>query len=132
MNKTKTKTKTNFQKNRTPNTTTILLIITIVGFGLLFWPGNAQAAPLAGANADMDQVAYDNAAVFTGETTDANDVDINDVQLCGNAVNDDLYFGMNYVFDQLVVKYSTACSAGHVGPWEYYDTDTTWKTLTAT
>lgn len=44
---------------------------------------SAKAVPLAGANADMDQVAADNAGVFTDETADANSVGVNDVQICG-------------------------------------------------
>ena len=99
-------------------------------FFILLSP-DAHAAPLAGANANMDQVASSTAATYQDYATEANDVTTDDVKLCGNQIDEALYLGMNYVFDRIIVTYATACGAGHVGIWEYYN-GSTWASLTVT
>lgn len=106
-------------------------IVLFAGFVFVFNAPSADAAPLSGVNADMDQVAYDNGGVFTGYTTAANEVTTNDVPVCGASVNDALYLGMTYIFDQIAVKYDTACAGGHAGVWEYYN-GSSWGSLTVT
>ncbi len=103
---------------------------TLFFFGLaLFQIQTASATPLASANADLNQAAYDNGGTFTSETTDANNTTSNDVQLCGDTTNDALYLGMNYIFDMVRVNYGTACPGAHAGTWEYWN-GSAWSSLT--
>jgi len=93
-----------------------------IGQALIFRPGHTfslyavkLAERIAGA------IAAD-AAVYTDELEAANEATINDMQLSPAvpALNDAYYFGYNYPFTKLTVKYSTAATAG-VLTWEYWN-----------
>lgn len=103
------------------------LVFLICLLGMFFLAKEVSATPLSGANANLDSFKYDNGGTFTTATTAANDATTNDFQICGDAINDAAYFGMNYVFDQIKIKYDTACATGTV-VWEYYN-GTSWASL---
>jgi len=101
-----------------------------IGTALIFRPGHTfslyavkLAERIAGA------IAAD-AAVYTDELEAANEATINDMQLspAAPAANDAYYFGYNYPFTKLTVKYSVAATAG-VLTWEYYTTGAAWAAL---
>lgn len=101
-----------------------------IGTALIFRPGHTfslyavkLAERLAGASAD-------DGGAYTDETEAANEATINDMQLAPAvpAVNDAYYFGYEYPFTKLTVKYSTAATAGTVA-WEYRTTAAAWAAL---
>jgi len=108
------------------------LLTLAAGLLLLLFADTAAAAPLAGANANIDQVcAQNNGSTFTSFTSAANDATTNDVGQIdnnGGANYKEVYFGMNSVFDKLYVKYSTAGTVGTV-TWEYWNG--AWSALSA-
>ena len=78
----------------------------------------------------------DDGGSFTDDTTDLNDVggggDVDVFPSGGEAVDDAFYFGMEELWNYLVVDISTqGVSSSAATTWEYYD-GTTWSSLTMT
>ena len=74
------------------------------------------------ATQDVAAAISDNGGVFTDETADANDADAGDVVLVPSSpqVNDALYIGFGFRFQEVDITVSTAASDGAV-TWEYWD-----------
>jgi len=108
----------------------VLALVTLVLGLSLVTAVPVMAAPLAGANADLDW-AFNYIPIFGGwwidETTDANDAGADDFWLGFYDVNGSLYIGMNYQFRQVRVNVSTAGTVGAV-TWEYWN-GSAWSNL---
>lgn len=69
----------------------------------------------------LDGAIADDGGAYVGETWEANEATINDLQLAPAApvAGDAYYFGYRYPFSGITVKYSTAATAGTIA-WEYW------------
>ncbi len=88
-----------------------------------------HAAPVAGYNADPDQVWFFNGTTYIDETLDAASTTAGDVTL-PSAAGEELYVGMNYVFSSIYFEISTAGSGGAYD-FQYWN-GANWVSLTYT
>ena len=94
--------------------------------------GLGLATPYAGPLACGGAVYHDDSPLIdTDETTQANNATANDMHLLPSpgAVGDGFYFGMNNLFDRVVINIGTAGAGTWTITWKYYN-GVTWTALT--
>ena len=101
-----------------------------IGNAFIFRPGHTFSLYAVKLALRLGGASADDGGAYTDETEAANEATINDMQLAPAvpAAADAYYFGSEYPFNALTVKYSTAATAGTVA-WEYRTTGAAWAAL---
>lgn len=124
------------RKTTTPTARVVRLLLPLLGvLTLIVIIDSASAAPLTGANANMDKVCTVAATggAIADKTTAANDVTGSDLSMATGPLgvgSSATYFGMNEVFNQLKINVAVAGTDGAIA-WAYWDGDS-WETLSVT
>lgn len=94
--------------------------------------GDATAAPLSGANANLARACATPSTGLVDRTTAATDTTVSDLLLANDALNlgsSATYFGTDYVFNELTINIGVGGTSGSVA-WAYWNG--AWSSLSVT